>query len=61
MIYCVEDESSIRELVLYTLNMAGMDAVGFPDSEKFWEAVKSSRPDLVLLDIMLPGEDGISM
>lgn len=61
MIYCVEDDSSIRELMLYTLNMAGMDAVGFPDSEKFWEKMKSSRPDLVLLDIMLPGEDGISI
>ena len=61
MIYCVEDESSIRELMLYTLNMAGMDAVGFSDSEKFWEAVKTSCPDLVLLDIMLPGEDGISI
>lgn len=61
MIYCVEDESSIRELMLYTLNMAGMDAVGFPDSEQFWEKMKSSHPELVLLDIMLPGEDGISI
>lgn len=61
MIYCVEDESSIRELMLYTLNMAGFEATGFSDSEGFWEAVKSSRPELIMLDIMLPGEDGISI
>ena len=61
MIYCVEDEGSIRELMLYTLNMAGMDAVGFPDGKAFWEAMKTSRPELIMLDIMLPGEDGISI
>lgn len=61
MIYCVEDESSIRELMLYTLNMAGMDTVGFPDGKAFWEAMKTSQPDLIMLDIMLPGEDGISI
>ena len=61
MIYCVEDEGSIRELMLYTLNMAGMDAVGFSDSEVFWESMKSARPELIMLDIMLPGEDGISI
>ena len=61
MIYCVEDEGSIRELMLYTLNMAGMDAVGFPDGTAFWEAMNSARPELIMLDIMLPGEDGISI
>ena len=61
MIYCVEDEGSIRELMLYTLNMAGMDAVGFPDAKAFWEAMKTSQPELIMLDIMLPGEDGISI
>ncbi len=61
MIYCVEDEGSIRELMLYTLNMAGMDAVGFPDSKAFWEAMKTSQPELIMLDIMLPGEDGIEI
>lgn len=61
MIYCVEDEGSIRELMLYTLTMAGMDAVGFPDGKAFWEAMKTSQPELIMLDIMLPGEDGISI
>lgn len=61
MIYCVEDEGSIRELMLYTLNMAGFEAVGFHDSEKFWDAMNFSRPELIMLDIMLPGEDGLSI
>ena len=61
MIYYVEDEDSIRELMLYTLNMAGFEAKGFSDSEPFWEAVNSQLPELILLDIMLPGEDGISI
>lgn len=61
MIYCVEDEHSIRELMLYTLNMAGMEAVGFHDGEAFWAALQSARPELIMLDIMLPGEDGISI
>lgn len=61
MIYCVEDEGSIRELMLYTLNMAGMDAVGFPNGKAFWEAMKNSQPELIMLDIMLPGEDGIEI
>lgn len=61
MIYCVEDEDSIRELMLYTLNMAGFAAVGFPDSQSFWTAMKTDCPELIMLDIMLPGEDGISI
>ena len=61
MIYCVEDESSIRELILYTLNMAGFEATGFFDSEEFWKAMTSALPELIMLDIMLPGEDGISI
>lgn len=61
MIYCVEDESSIRDLMLYTLNMAGYEAQGFAGSEPFWDAMKSARPELIMLDIMLPGEDGISI
>lgn len=61
MIYCVEDESSIRELILYTLNMAGFEATGFSDSEEFWKAMTSALPELIMLDIMLPGEDGISI
>lgn len=61
MIYCVEDEDSIRELMLYTLNMAGFDAIGFSDIKPFWDAMESGQPELIMLDIMLPGEDGISI
>lgn len=61
MIFCVEDEDSIRELMLYTLNMAGFQAIGFSDSKPFWEAMESGHPELIMLDIMLPGEDGISV
>lgn len=61
MIYCVEDEDSIRDLMLYTLAMAGFEAKGFPDSKPFWEAMKAEVPELIILDIMLPGEDGISV
>lgn len=61
MIYCVEDDASIRELVLYTLRASGFEARGFAESGAFWEAMCAHVPDLVLLDIMLPGEDGISI
>lgn len=61
MIYCVEDEDSIRDLMLYTLGMAGFEARGFSDSKPFWEAMKTELPELIILDIMLPGEDGISV
>ena len=61
MIYCVEDEDSIRDLMLYTLGMAGFEAKGFSDSKPFWEAMKTELPELIILDIMLPGEDGISV
>ncbi len=61
MIFCVEDDKSIRDLMIYTLNSAGYKAEGFSDSEKFWEAIKKNRPELILLDIMLPGEDGITI
>lgn len=61
MIYCVEDDNSIRDLMLYALNSAGLNARGFPDGPSFFETLKSELPDLVLLDIMLPGEDGISI
>ncbi len=61
MIYCVEDDQSIRDLMLYTLNAAGFAASGFPDSVPFWDAMKQEAPELILLDIMLPGEDGISV
>lgn len=59
MIFCVEDDKSIRELVIYTLNATGMNARGFADGKSFMEALATETPELVLLDIMLPGEDGL--
>lgn len=61
MIYVLEDDGSIRNLMLYTLRTAGYEAEGFPDSAPFWKAVEERSPELVLLDIMLPGEDGLSV
>lgn len=61
MIFCVEDDSGIRELMLYALNAAGFEAAGFADANSFWAALESERPRLVMLDIMLPGEDGVSI
>lgn len=61
MIYFVEDDSNIRELVVYTLETTGHNARGFENGEKFWEALALETPELVLLDIMLPGEDGMAI
>lgn len=61
MIYCVEDDNAIRDLMLYTLGASGFQAKGFPDSTFFWQAMTEERPELILLDIMLPGEDGITV
>ena len=61
MIYLLEDDSSIRELVTYTLNSVGLEATGFEMPADFWKAMAKQRPNLVLLDIMLPEEDGISI
>ena len=61
MIYCVEDDDNIRELVVYTLDSTGLPAKGFPGGREFEAAVQNELPELVLLDIMLPGEDGISL
>ena len=60
MIYCVEDDDDIRELMLYTLRTTGFEAQGFPNSQLFWQAMEQVKPDLILLDIMLPGSDGLS-
>ena len=60
MIYLLEDDDSIRDLVIYTLQSQGMEAKGFPRPSAFWEAMAEHIPSLVLLDIMLPEEDGIS-
>ena len=61
MIYIVEDDPNIRELVSYALQTSGMPAAGFADGPSFWQAAAQERPELVLLDIMLPGEDGITI
>lgn len=61
MIYLVEDDDSIRELVVYTLQSTGLAARGFPLAKDFWEAMGREKPSLVLLDIMLPDEDGLSI
>ncbi len=61
MIYLLEDDSSIRKLVVYTLATAGMEARDFATPSLFWEAVEKEPPSLVLLDIMLPEEDGLSV
>ena len=61
MIFCVEDDSNIRELVVYTLETTGFQARGFEDGKEFWETLALETPRLVLLDIMLPGEDGLEI
>lgn len=61
MIWCVEDDASIRDIEVYTLQSTGFEAKGFPDGASFKEALKKERPSLVILDIMLPGEDGIAL
>lgn len=61
MIYSVEDDAAIRELILYALRQAGYEAEGFEDGVAFRHAVEKKPPELVLLDVMLPGEDGLSL
>ncbi len=61
MIYCVEDDSTIREMEVYTLQQTGFTAAGFSDSTALYEALTKEIPDLIVLDIMLPGEDGIEV
>ncbi|MEE1113859.1 MAG: response regulator transcription factor [Eubacterium sp.] len=61
MIYYVEDDKSIRELVVYTLGSTGLEAQGFGCGADFERAMREKRPDLILLDIMLPGESGITL
>ena len=59
MIYYVEDDDSIRELVVYTLNQMGMETRGFTCGDEFWPEIEKNLPELILLDVMLPGEDGL--
>ena len=61
MIFCVEDDDNIRELVIYTLETTGLEARGFADATAFMEGLAFDTPELVLLDIMLPGEDGLEI
>ncbi len=61
MIYCVEDDSDIRDLVIYTLKSTGFEACGFEDGQSFLGALAKELPELVLMDIMLPGADGLSL
>lgn len=61
MIYVVEDDGSIRELVVYTLNQSNLTARGFANASEFWAAMAEETPRLVLLDIMLPDEDGLTI
>ena len=61
MIFCVEDDRDIRELVVYTLQTAGYEAIGIPEGEELFRRLRTERPELILLDIMLPGEDGITI
>ena len=59
MIWCVEDDASIRDIEIYTLLSTGFEAVGFENGKKAWEALKSEKPDLIFLDVMMPEMDGI--
>lgn len=61
MIYVVEDDAEIREMEVYTLKSTGFEAEGFEDGSAFFNALKKNRPELILLDVMLPKQDGISI
>lgn len=61
MVWCVEDDGGIRDIEMYALNAAGFETKGFEDGLSFWEAVKKEKPELIILDVMLPGMDGIEI
>ncbi len=61
MIWCVEDDASIRDIELYALMQTGYDARGFEDGNALWAELAKEKPDLLILDVMLPGEDGVEI
>ena len=61
MIWCVEDDASIRDIEVYALRSTGFEAAGFEDGAAFWAALEKERPELIVLDVMLPGVDGIEL
>ena len=61
MIWCVEDDSSIRDIEVYALTSTGFEAKGFEDGDSFWNALQTEQPELVVLDVMLPGKDGVTL
>ena len=61
MIWCVEDDASIRDIEVYALTSTGFEARGFEDGTSFWVALQREQPELVVLDVMLPGIDGVEL
>ena len=61
MIWCVEDDASIRDIEVYALTSTGFEAKGFEDGDAFWEALQAQQPELVVLDVMLPSKDGVQL
>ena len=61
MIWCVEDDTGIRDIEVYALNSTGFEARGFADGRQVWEALQLEQPELMILDVMLPGMDGVEL
>ena len=61
MIWCVEDDASIRDIEVYALTSTGFEAKGFEDGDSFWNALQTEKPELIVLDVMLSGKDGVTL